>query len=110
MTRMYLLRMYLLMMMVIVAVASTASAQDRLSNLRRGTPNGAWHSTYTPLPSEPTVIRNATILTAAGRELEDADLFIRDGKIEALGTDLNVPSGTREIGRGRAVRYPGAHR
>ena len=97
-------RMNLLLMVAIVALASAASAQDSLSNLRQGTPNGAWHSTYTPLPSEPTVIRNATILTAAGRELENADLFIRDGKIEALGTDLNVPSGTREIdGSGRFV-------
>ena len=34
----------------------------------RGTPNGAWHSTYQPLPSQPTLIQNATILTAAGRE------------------------------------------
>ena len=38
------------------------SAQDRLENLRRGTPNGAWRSTYEPLLSSPTVIRSATLI------------------------------------------------
>ena len=86
------------------AMASVAAAQDRLEDLRRGTPNGAWRSTYEPLPSRTTVIRNASIWTAAGRELSDADLLIRDGKIAAIGQDLRVPSGTVEIdGAGRVV-------
>ena len=86
------------------AMASVAAAQDRLADLRRGTPNGAWRSTDEPLPSRTTVIRNASIWTAAGRELSDADLLIRDGKIAAIGQDLRVPSGTVEIdGAGRVV-------
>ena len=88
----------------LVLFASSISAQERLEDLRRGTPNGAWRSTYTPLPSSPTVIRDATILTAAGEELTDADLFMRDGKIETIGVDLRVPSGTTEVvGSGRFV-------
>lgn len=87
-----------------LALTSVASAQDRLENLRRGTPNGAWRSTYEPLPSSPTVIRSATLITAAGTVLEDTDLFMRDGKIETIGSNLRLPSGTSEIdGSGRFV-------
>ena len=39
------------------------------------------------------VVRNATIWTSSPRGiLADADLFIRDGKIVAVGPDLSVPS------------------
>ena len=91
----------------LVAVTSVASAQDRLDDVRRGTPNGAWRSTYSPLPSSPTVIRNATILTARGRELEGADLFMQDGKIEAIGVNLRVPSGAKEIDASGRFVTPG---
>lgn len=90
-------------LVALAAVTGTTSGQERLDDLRRGTPNGAWRSTYTPLPSSPTVIRNATILTAAGRELE-GDLFMQNGMIEAIGPSLRVPSEAREIdGSGRFV-------
>ncbi|MGB3548784.1 MAG: amidohydrolase family protein [Saprospiraceae bacterium] len=36
---------------------------------------------------------NATIITAPGKEVRGATLLIRDGKIEAVGTDLRVPKG-----------------
>ncbi len=78
--------------------------EEALENLRRGTPNGAWTSTYAPLPSAPTVIRGATIMTAAGEELEDADIFFRDGEIVAVGPDLAAPEGARVIdGNGHYV-------
>lgn len=90
------------LVLVLMTGVGVPFAQDDLDDLRRGTPNGAWGSTYEPLPSHPTVVRNATILTAAGRELEQADLFMHDGKIESIGSRLRVPPGTREIdGSGR---------
>jgi imidazolonepropionase-like amidohydrolase len=47
-------------------------------------------STYKPLPSEPILLSGATILTATGKRLEDADLLMRDGKIAAVGQDLDA--------------------
>ena len=39
----------------------------------------AFPSTYTPLPSEATLITNATILTGTGERLEGASLLMSDG-------------------------------
>lgn len=47
-------------------------------------------SRYVPLPSEPTLLRGATILTGTGERIDQADLAIRDGKIEAVGKGLPV--------------------
>jgi len=52
-------------------------------------------------------IRNARIVTVSGPEIENGTIVIRDGKIEALGTNVNVPSGAQTIdARGLSV-YPG---
>ncbi|MDX1623180.1 MAG: amidohydrolase [Gemmatimonadota bacterium] len=76
--------------------AATADSVEIRRSLA-GTPQGAWESTYTPLPSRPVLITGATIMTAAGEELEDADLLIEDGKIAAIGHDLATPAGVETI-------------
>ncbi|GHD31841.1 amidohydrolase [Parahalioglobus pacificus] len=53
-------------------------------------------STYQPLPSEPTLISNATILTGDGQRLNDASLLMRDGKIVWVGSG-ETPAGTTVI-------------
>ncbi len=52
----------------------------------------AYASTYQPLPSQTTLIRNATILTAAGLRLSGASLLLRDGKVAAVGADIEAPA------------------
>jgi imidazolonepropionase-like amidohydrolase len=49
-------------------------------------------STYQRRPNPPVVIRNATVLTAAGAELRNASVLFRDGRIVAVGTDVSAPS------------------
>ena len=49
-------------------------------------------STYKPLPSQPTLIKNATILTAAGPRLQGASILLRDGKVAAVGADVEAPA------------------
>jgi imidazolonepropionase-like amidohydrolase len=53
-------------------------------------------STYEALSSTPTLIRNATILTGTGARLENADLFMSDGKIVFVGSG-DVPDSATEI-------------
>ena len=53
-------------------------------------------STYSPLPSGPTLITNATILTGTGERLDDASLLISDGKIAFVGNG-DAPEGTTTI-------------
>lgn len=52
-------------------------------------------------------IRNAHIVPVSGPDIENGTVVIRDGKIEAVGTSVNVPSGAQTIdARGLSV-YPG---
>jgi imidazolonepropionase-like amidohydrolase len=49
-------------------------------------------STYQPFPSRPTLIRNVTILTAAGPAIRNGSVLLRNGKIAAVGASVNAPS------------------
>jgi imidazolonepropionase-like amidohydrolase len=61
-------------------------------------------STYRPLPSRPTVIRNATVLTAAGPMLQNASVLLVDGKVAAVGATVEAPADAVVIdGTGRWV-------
>ncbi len=67
--------------------------------------DGAWVSTYHPLPSTPVFIANATILTAAGDRIPQGGILLRDGVIEAVGdAALQPPAGATVIdARGKWV-------
>lgn len=56
-----------------------------------------FESTYEPLPSEPVAITNATILVGNGDRIDNGTLVMRDGLIEAVGSDVAVPDGARVI-------------
>jgi imidazolonepropionase-like amidohydrolase len=57
------------------------------------TPNAdPFPSTYRPFPSRPTLIRNATILTAAGPVIRGGSVLLRDGKIAQVGTSVAAPA------------------
>jgi len=63
----------LLLPMLIILPISTVQAE-------------VYPSTYSPLPSGPTLITHATILTGTGERLENASLLMSDGKIVFVGT------------------------
>jgi len=50
-------------------------------------------STYAPLASEPTLIRNVTILDGKGGQIDGGAVLISDGKIQAVGADVSAPDG-----------------
>ena len=49
----------------------------------------AFASTYSPLPSETTLITNAYIIDGAGNEIQSGSLLITDGRITAIGEDID---------------------
>ena len=49
-------------------------------------------STYRPFPSRPTLIRNVTILTAAGPTIRNGGVLLRDGKIAEVGATVAAPA------------------
>ncbi len=57
----------------------------------------AYASTYQPLPSQPVLITNATVLTAAGDRITPGSVLIRDGKIAAVGASLETPAGVAVV-------------
>src|SRR5215217_4690741 len=58
-------------------------------------------------PRSVFAIRNARIVTVSGPDIENGTVVIRDGKIEAVGTNVSVPAGAQTIdGHGLFV-YPG---
>ena len=73
-----------------------AAAQSTAPAARRGalsTPNDdPFPSTYRATPTRPTVIRNATIMTAAGPTMHGASILLRDGRIAEVGTSVNAPA------------------
>ena len=63
-----------------------------------------FESTYRPRQSTPTVIRNVTILTAAGPVIRNGAILLRDGKIAAVGATVETPAGAAVIdGAGKYV-------
>jgi imidazolonepropionase-like amidohydrolase len=52
----------------------------------------AYRSTYEPLPSRTTIIRNATILTAAGPAVERGSILLQNGRVAAVGASVTAPA------------------
>ncbi|HEX6059264.1 MAG TPA: amidohydrolase [Gemmatimonadaceae bacterium] len=49
-------------------------------------------SSYRPYASRPTVLRNVTIMTAAGPTIPNGAILLRDGKIAAVGATVDAPA------------------
>jgi imidazolonepropionase-like amidohydrolase len=79
----------------LIAHAGTPAAQQARQESKL--PPNPYASTYQPLPSQTTVIRNATILTAAGPVIQRGSIVLRDGKIAAVGQNVETPAGAQVI-------------
>ena len=76
------------------APAASSPAQDAAKASTEAT---AFPSTYTPRASRTTLIRNATILTAAGPTIQNGSLLMQDGKVVAVGTNVSAPADAQVI-------------
>src|SRR5881628_1053763 len=71
------------------APAPKPAAQDTSGAGAVATP---YPSTYQRHPNPPVLIRNATIMTATGQEIQGGSILFRDGRIVAVGTSVQAPS------------------
>ena len=70
-----------------------AGAQAPTSPGGTSVPNAdPFPSTYKPFASRPTLIRNVTLLTAAGPAIRNGSILLRDGKIAEMGATVTAPS------------------
>lgn len=58
-------------------------------------------------PRTTYAIRNARIITVSGADIENGTIVIRDGKIAAVGTNVDVPAGAQTIEARGLFVYPG---
>ena len=71
------------------AAAAPAAVQDTTGG--GGGIGPQYPSTYKRHPNPPVLIRNATIMTAAGQEIQGGSILFREGRIVAVGTNVNAP-------------------
>src|SRR3989442_2091768 len=67
--------------------SAAAASQDTAAGIGPQYP-----STYQRHPNPPIIIRNATIMTAAGQEIQGGSILFKDGRIVAVGTSVQAPS------------------
>ena len=80
---------------LIVAIATCTLLAAGCGKSAEDSASTPFESRYEPLPSGATLIRGATVLTGTGERLDGADVLIRDGKIAAVGT--NVDAGDADV-------------
>lgn len=86
------------------AGAPDEAAEDSQDAEDAGTP---YPSTYEPLPSEPLLITNATILDGRGGRIDGGSVLVEDGEIAAIGETVEAPDGVRTIDAGGMWVTPG---
>jgi len=70
--------------------ATGSSAADAASegSQRVSYDKNPYPSTYTPMPSEDVLIRNATVFDGTGKQIDNGAVLIQGGKIAAVGADM----------------------
>ena len=71
------------------AKTSKTNEPDQPALAQPSPPSNLYPSTYSVPQSAPTLIRNATVLTGTGTRLDNADVLIVEGKIQAVGQNLH---------------------
>ncbi len=69
------------------AATAAAASQETAAGIGPQYP-----STYQRHPNPPVLIRNATIMTAAGQEIQGGSILFKDGRIVSVGTSVQAPS------------------
>ena len=90
---------------VLTAWLVAASAGESPGGLDPAADRDPFPSSYQALPSRPTAIVGATVLTATGQQIDDGVIVMIEGRIAVVGTrETPVPAGTSVIdGRGKWV-------
>lgn len=83
------------------AVADARASKAPVATERAPAP---FPTTYRPLPSGPTLIEGATVLTGTGERIDGGSVLLVDGRVAAVGRDLEAPAGASRVdGSGRWV-------
>lgn len=84
-------------------VAAKKKEEERQSSPLSPSATDPWPSTYRPLPRADMLITGATILDGAGGRHDMADVLVRDGRVVAVGRNLDAGGAAVVDGRGKWV-------
>ena len=91
------------LVMIAVTAALVGCNQSEAQDPKVTINKNPYPSTYQVLPSTKTIIKNATVLTGTGEKLENADVIMIDGKINAVGKNLAEDGATIVDAQGKWV-------
>lgn len=81
-----------------LALAACGGGDDeKAGEETAGFDRNPYPSTYAPRPSETVFITNATVLDGIGNLIENGSVLLEDGRIAAVGADLEAPDGATTI-------------
>lgn len=91
-----------------LAACSTTADGGETRSASAATPksasgDAAYPSTYKPYPGAPTALVGATVFDGTGKEIDNAVVLLRDGKVQAVGTGLDTAGYTVIDGTGKYV-------
>ncbi|MDH5433447.1 MAG: amidohydrolase [Gammaproteobacteria bacterium] len=81
-----------------LAASLWACGEEPAQKIEVEKPKPVYVSTYKPLPSEEFVLKGATVLIGDGKQMDNASVWVKDGKIHAVGLDIQPPQGVKVIG------------
>lgn len=84
-------------------VAAKKKEEERQSSPVSPSAPDPWPSTYRPLPRADMLITGATILDGAGGRHDAADVLVRDGRVVAVGRNLDAGGAAVVDGRDKWV-------
>ena len=95
---------YVVIISLSISGCQTANIKNESAAVSSITSPQPFPSTYKPISSKPVLIKNTTILTGTGEQIDNASILFRDSKISAIGTNLEVPANANVIeGKGKWV-------
>ncbi|VUD56303.1 Deacetylase [Thalassocella blandensis] len=84
------------MLCIVSALLTGCNEEKKPIDIKR--PNkDPFPSTYEAKSHPQWAVINATVLTGTGERLESASILVKDGKITAVGNQLDIPAGTQTI-------------
>ncbi|MCW8091385.1 amidohydrolase [Alteromonas sp. ASW11-130] len=90
--------------LAVAGCATTSKKEQQPNNKKISIHPNPYPSTYKPIDGQPTFITNVTILTGSGEKIEKGSIYFADGKIVALGANIEQPADVRVIdGSGKWV-------
>ena len=90
--------------LIVGCSSTTAKSDSAKSNEKVSIDTNPYPSTYTPIPGQPTVITNVTVLDGVGNKIENGMVYFAEGKVVSVGQTVDYPESATVIdGEGKWV-------